>query len=423
MDSIEKNYPMIKIFKKDHRNSDLMHKKVKLKPKSVKNIFQLILQQFVKKSEPFIVSTYLPTILENLMQVSFGMIPKNWNYRPVFEVVSKGNLVLRKKLTDQFLQSRKNIYTELLFDLFPVCFLEGFHELQNSVESYKWPSRPKFIFTSNNFATDEEFKLYSAIKTEQGVKYFIGQHGNNYATSVYQLKNENDVMDHFIAWGNENNSTNVKVGFNFKVAGVKLKHNPKGQILFLLNHLSRREQTWDVHAEHALYFKQQIHFIQALEKTTISMINVRLHSAHEQINYYEKEKLLLTNGNLLFDNQKKSFHELLNESRLVIFSYDSTGILETLALNIPTLAFWQNGLAHLNETAKRHYETLVKVGIFHLSPESIAQTVNKVSNNVDCWWNQKSIQFAREQFCEQYSLTSENPIRDLRKIIRENLTN
>jgi len=421
INSIGKKILPIKVIKKDYLNSEFIHKKAHLKPNLIKNSTQIILKKFVKKSEAFIVSTYLSSLLENFTQLSFGMVPKNWNYRPEFEVVSRSNLILRKKLTDQFPQSRKDIYTELLFDLFPVCYLEGFNELQNRVEAYKWPSKPRFIFTSNNFATDEEFKLYSAIKTAQGVKYFIGQHGNNYGTSAYQFKNEEVVADHFISWGNGNNSNNVSVGFNFKIAGVKLKHNPKGQILFLLNHLPRREFTWDVYAEHALYFEEQINFIKALENETVSMIKIRLHPAHKQIDYYEKEKLLLANSRLLFDDQKKSFYELLKESRLVVHSYDSTGILESLALNIPTLAFWQNGLNHLNESARHSYEALVNVGIFHLSPESIAQMVNKVSNDVDYWWNQKSIQTAREQFCDQYSLTSKKPIRDLRKILKGNV--
>ena len=48
---------------------------------------------------------------------------------------------------------------------------------------------PEFIFTSNNFHTDEIFKLWSAIKVERGTKYYIGQHGNNYfIKKIHTLK-------------------------------------------------------------------------------------------------------------------------------------------------------------------------------------------------------------------------------------------
>lgn len=415
--SIGKDMFPIKILKKDKLNSELFDKRINLKTGAIGINHQTIFQKFVKNSEPYIISTYLPSITENFTQLSFGMVPKNWNYRSDFSIPIESDLILRKRLKDQLPQNRKDILTEFIFDLLPVCFLEGFQDLQNRVESNNWPNRPKFIFTSNNFATDEEFKYYSAIKTEQGVKYFIGQHGNNYGTSAYHLGNEEVIADHFISWGNGNKSTKVKVGFNFKTAGVKIRHNSKGQISLLLNHLPRREFTWDVFAEHGLYFEQQINFIKALQSETVSILKIRLHPASEQMNYNEKEKLLLVNQKLLFIDQKKSFHKMLTESRLVIFSYDSTGLLETLSLNIPTLAFWQNGFSHLNESARHNYEALVTAGIVHLSSESIAKTINTISNDVDSWWHQESIQSARSQFCSQYSISSQKPIRDLRKIL------
>lgn len=418
---IRKNIFPVKIIKRDYLKSELIHKTVNLKTSAIDINLQTILQKFVRKKEPFIISTYLPHTIENFTQLSFGMIPKNWNYRSDFAIPNESNLILRKRLTDELSRNWKDIFTELFFDLFPVCFLEGFQDLQNKVESYNWPKRPKFIFTSNNFATDEEFKYYTAVKTEQGVKYFIGQHGNNYGTSAYHLGVEEVVADHFISWGNGNKSTKVKVGFNFKTAGVKIRHNSKGQISLLLNHLPRRQFSWDVYAEHGSYFEQQINFIKALQSETFSILKIRLHSASKQINYYEKEKLLSVNENLSFIDESKSFYEMLTESRLVVYSYDSTGLLETLALNIPTVAFWQNGFSHLNESARHDYKALVTAGIVHLSPESVAKTINTISNDVDSWWHQKSIQSARSQFCSQYSLSSKKPIRDLRRILKGNV--
>jgi putative transferase (TIGR04331 family) len=407
----------IKIIKKNYSKLKFSIKKPIFRMNFFRNKIQIILNNFVRKDEPFIISTYLPELQEILLQLSFKVVPKNWNIRSNFQFSSKSDPILREKLKHQLLHRRQDIYVELLFELFPICFLEGFHELRDRVDKQNWPSHPKFIFTSNNYATDEEFKLYTAIKTEQGIKYFIGQHGNNYGTSATQSNIEERISDHFISWGTGNLTTNKKVGVNFKIAGVKVKHNPNGKILLLLNHLPRRESTWDVYAEHALYFKEQISLIDALENDLIKMLSIRLHSAHVQMNFFEKEKLLLNYKKLIFDDQKKPFHKLLNESRLVVFSYDSTGILETLALNIPTLAFWQKGLSNLNYTARKNYESLVKAGVFHLTPQSIAEKINEVALDVDFWWNQESIQNARKQFCELYSRTSKKPIRDIQKIL------
>lgn len=98
-------------------------------------------------------------------------------------------------------------------------------------------------------------------------------------------------------------------------------------------------------------------------------------------------------------------------------SYDSTGILETLSQNIPTLAFWQNDFDHLRESAKPYYQLLVDASIVHLTPESVAQKVNEVWDDVDGWWAQNNVQYARKEFCDRYARGSQNPVSELKKIL------
>jgi len=39
------------------------------------------------------------------------------------------------------------------------------------------------------------------------------------------ITQEKILPDSFISWGTGNKSTNAKIGFNFKTAGIKAKHN------------------------------------------------------------------------------------------------------------------------------------------------------------------------------------------------------
>ena len=109
--------------------------------------------------------------------------------------------------------------------------------------------------------------------------------------------------------------------------------------------------------------------------------------------------------------------DLISKSRLVVHSYDSTGILITLSQNVPTLAFWQNGFDHLRESAKPYYQTLVDAGIIHLSNESASNKVNEIWDDVDGWWNQNHIQDARKKFCQRYARTYHTPISELSKVL------
>ena len=120
---------------------------------------------------------------------------------------------------------------------------------------------------------------------------------------------------------------------------------------------------------------------------------------------------------LRLETGKININKLISKNRLVVHSYDSTGILETLSQNIPTLAFWQNGFDNIENSAIPHYQTLVDVGIIHLSPRSVASKVNDIWDDVEGWWNQSHVQTAKNQFCELYAKTSHNPLSELKRIL------
>ena len=108
---------------------------------------------------------------------------------------------------------------------------------------------------------------------------------------------------------------------------------------------------------------------------------------------------------------------MIDESRIMLFSADSTGMLETLSQNIPTIAFWQNGLGHVRESARPYYQLLFDAGIVHLSPISVAGKINEIWNDVDGWWASREVQEARMKFCERYARLSENRVDDIFELL------
>jgi putative transferase (TIGR04331 family) len=102
---------------------------------------------------------------------------------------------------------------------------------------------------------------------------------------------------------------------------------------------------------------------------------------------------------------------------LVVHSYDSTGILETLALNIPTICFWQGGLDHLLDEAKPYYELLRGANILADTPEQAAGVVSLHWGDIRGWWDSQKVQDARKAFCMQYARTENYPIRTLKRLL------
>ena len=122
---------------------------------------------------------------------------------------------------------------------------------------------------------------------------------------------------------------------------------------------------------------------------------------------------------LLIDTGETKLNKLILKSRLIVFSYDSTGLLETLSQNIPSIAFWENGLDHLFEDVVPYYKLLVEVGIIHLDVNSITNHINNNWDNIDDWWFNNKTQSAINTFCEKYSKTTKSPIKDIQSVFKD----
>lgn len=398
-----------------------------LKRKVLKWLYQQagkLLSLMARDNDALIINSYLPKKEEIKLQLALWQIPQLLRSQQL-EILKKPDRALRQKLSGQIAaqtgKSLADVIGALIFELLPVCYLEGFAELNSIVQQQPWPKKPKFIFTSNNFDTDDVFKLWAAQKTESGSKYIAGQHGNNYGTYRYMYPAvEETTADNFLTWGWTDGLAQHTPAFVFNTAGRKdVVYNPNGGLLLIELCMNHRITTWDGTSEFADYFQDQQSFVNKLMGTPRSNLVVRLHVAHQYFNWNEEARWQAFDRAIKIDTGEIAISNLIAQSRLVVHSYDSTGILETLSQNIPTLAFWQDGFDHLRDSAKPYYQLLVDAGIIHLTPDSAAQKVNEVWDDVDGWWGQSAVQKARSQFCDRYARVSQSHVHDLKKLLQE----
>jgi putative transferase (TIGR04331 family) len=381
---------------------------------------------FVRDSDAFIINSYLPRIIEFKLQAALGQCPQLWT-SPKLVMSETADRSTREKLAKRVKKKSDDklldILSEMVFELLPVCYLEGFGSLRNIAQHQPWPKKPKFIFTSNNFATDDVFKLWAASKVELGVSYIVGQHGCNYGTNRYtQPTVEEDTADQFLTWGWTDGLPQHTASFIFKTAGKKPKNsNSKGGLLLIQDMYYPRIDTWDRSADYLDYFENQVEFTRRLSKEPLANLTIRLHATYQYNNPYEKERWEKVNPAIKLNCGNDNIEKLISESRLVVHGYDSTGILESLSLNSPCLAFWNNNFDHLRESAIPYYQLLVDAGIVHLSPESAARKVDEIWSDIQGWWSQSKVQEARLVFCETYANASQHHVKDLKKILTANV--
>lgn len=375
-----------------------------------------------RDDDAFIVNSYLTKKEEIKLHLALRQIPQFFSSPPL-SVEMYPDSALRQGLTGQVTeQSGGTIYEimcALIFELLPVCFLEGFKSITQVVEKLKWPDKPKFIFTSNNFDTDEIFKIWTAEKITQGVPYYVGQHGN-YGVTRHDICPgiEEFTADKFLTWGFTDGLPQHTPAFIFKTAGRRPQnYDPDGGLLLIALVAPHRITTWDGISEFGDYFSDQLEFVTKLQLGPRKEFSLRLHAGYRHARWGELLRWSDFDPTIKPERGALPIRDLIAESRLVVHSYDSTAILETISQNIPTLAFWQNGFDHLRDSAKPYYQLLLDAGIVHLTPEAVAEKVNEVWSDVDGWWASDLVQDARRQFCDRYARVSQHPARDIARII------
>ena len=389
-------------------------------------VFFNILSLFSRKTDAVIIKSYLPFLQEIKLQIFLRQVPQFWRSPPFDGIQCNQDSQIRKVFFQNYTK-HSGIQREvrrLLSKIIPICYLEGYKSMVEDVKYSSWPEFPKFIFTSNSFNTDDFFKFWTATKVEQGVPYYIGQHGNNYGTlKGSEIWPEITTCDQFFSWGWDD-AYNFKIiipAFVFQLANRgRLKNDKTGGLLLIERGPGRRDGCHDRYFEHTLYQSYLLSFFSLLNDNLKAHTTVRLHHGSKELNSSDYHIWKKNYSNINIDSGFGSVYKLIKENRIIVHSYDSSGILETLSLNVPTVAFWRNGLDEITNEAIPYYQLLIIAGIVHPDEKSAALHINKYWDDIDLWWNDKKTQNARIEFCNKYAKNIDKPILNLSKLLNNN---
>lgn len=375
---------------------------------------------FNRQTDAFFISSYLPLPTDLRLQVLLGQAPKLWRSSPA--PATGLSLDERKRLT--IVKPRQESFEHCLRSLIPRqiprLYLEGFRRLQKDVERLPWPKRPKLIFTSNSFHSDDIFKAWAGSKVENGSKLIIGQHGGIYGSALWAFSEEHEVRiaDRYLTWGWSNEYPNVYPAAALKLIGKRSgSWSPSGHMLLVTQEMPRYSyviSSGTNASELSDYFEELFRFAGSLTDEMRSMLVVRLlgrdygwSSLARWRNRYPDVKV---------NNGEGTIESLISKSRIVVETYHGTVHLETLGQNIPTIMSWNPDWV-LRPSAIPYFNRLKEVGIFHESPESAATVIKEVWDDVPDWWNQREVQEARRDFCERFARVPAKPLRVLHEAL------
>ena len=111
--------------------------------------------------------------------------------------------------------------------------------------------------------------------------------------------------------------------------------------------------------------------------------------------------------------------DVINSAKLVIHTFCSTGHLESLAANRPTLILFIYDMKLYNEKSQKYFKKFEKAGILHTNYKSFLKFLLKMDNEkkIHKWWNDKKLQDLLNNYRYEFGFFNKNKITDLKKII------
>ena len=160
-------------------------------------------------------------------------------------------------------------------------------------------------------------------------------------------------------------------------------------------------------------------FFKSINLDLRNIFQIKLHPGDGLFHNFETKKDGKKNFKDLniYDNKTK-FDKFKNNSKLFIFNYESTGFLQLININFPTLLILRNFDYQVDESCKKDYESLISAKILHFNNESLNSHLNKIWKNQKTGGihiTQKNINKFKKKYANDEFSTPEN----LKKILSE----
>ena len=282
----------------------------------------------------------------------------------------------------------------------PVALLEGLRAYRGAALAMP-VSRPKVVYSANALQNHLSFKLLVAEWADEGTKLLYHQHGGGYGIDrVHAIEEyETRVADRYFTWGWT--AKNPKV----QPLSPPALHTPsKTRRHILLSCVNYPQPVYRLH------FHPMPGTIQTMHRQTCDFLaklrdhkNLLIRPYSSDYGWGFEEMMRGTAPSAAFDDRRTSPFVRYAQSRLVVHNYLGTGYLETLALDIPTVCFFDSNTYAFRAAAQPWIDALERVGVLHRSGGAAAKFVVGLENDSDGWWRKSEVQQARLDFTQRYA--------------------
>lgn len=384
----------------------------------LKSLFFEILQIFNRKKKIVLLDYSLSLKRYLLLYFCYGYA----NRLPIYST-TKTKVDLKKRKFD--FNKPKSEFENLVYNLIPCqipkIYLEDFKICLNLIKSSNLPSNPKKIITSY-IHFNEYIKMYVAEKTIKGAKLIISQHGGGYGSYkwLFNQYHELKISNNFLSWGwTHSNSKVIPMGMMKRNDFKNRKSNNQNYFSLILNSMPRYSYKNGSEPQTKFfkeYINNQVDFIKTFDNKLKKKLIIKTYSKDYGWGIEKKLKSIFPKLNI---SSNFKLNDISKKSRIVVSTFNSTTLLETISSNIPTVFFWNPDFHELSDFAKIEYDKLHRVKVFHKDPISAAKHITNIWEDVDSWWNSKNVRQAVMSFYSMFCYSKNEKKRilaDVKKI-------
>ena len=385
----------------------------------IKKVNNFFLYGFSKNNKYFFIQTYLSVFDEMRLNIRFGQLPLILHSPKISEITldsRKRDWSFEYGGNDEFERFIKFMIPQQI----PKVYIEGYEKLNSHSQTVNWPKSPKIIFTANSHIYDDFTKFWIAGKVEAGASLVIGQHGGGPLHKLnFQVDHEFAICHQYLVPGINQiniNKKQVAVGQFFKRKWGPSK-NGRGLMIELTTPRYSFALASLVQSDDFLYYlKDQQRFVGNLPEKIRKEFTIRL--SPTDYDWSANSRWVDSFPEIKLDHGSQSIYRIFKNSKVIVCTYAGTTYNQTLAANAPTVIFWDEKYNQMHDQSRPYFEELKKAKIFHSTPESAAEHITKVWDNINEWWMGEEVQSARNHFCHQYAYIPIDLLGNIEKSLR-----
>ena len=384
--------------------------------KSKKFIFINKIESFLKKIFFIILSYYKKNIffttffskksffkIKNLIGSSCNLY-FFFNFYNCFDN-NQYNLEYRKKLLLNFNSSNKfeeflklNLFIEI-----PMSYLETYNEIKKIVKQSNL--RKQKIITTVEYTMDDFYKIWIAEKKKYGSKIYIYDHSNSLRCNFFDYNHDFIISKKIISNLKIKNSHYINLP-EIKFSINKSKYlNKDGKKISIIMYEGPKYTGKCISAPTSLtnyqLFKQLLIFYSKLNFKIKK--NVKFKSppySNERFGTHSKIKKILGDSKI-YDYRDKMVN-VIKDSKLLICTYPQTSFLEILISEKPFILLISKKHWMFDKFGEKLISKLIKSNLLFTNELLAARHINKISENINKWWdskeNQKNLSYLKSNY-------------------------